>query len=66
MFFYKRDNGRSSILYSMLVGSIVGAGLAMLLTPHSGKKMRRRITDMADEAKDYAGRVQKNVSKMYK
>ncbi|MEW5744773.1 MAG: YtxH domain-containing protein [Nitrospirota bacterium] len=77
MFFSGRDNGRSGIIYSALIGGFVGAGLAMLLTPHSGKKMRRRITDMAEDARDYANRmaddakeyavrVQKSMGKMSK
>jgi gas vesicle protein len=64
-----RTNGSNhkagSVLTSLLIGGLVGAGLAMLFTPHSGRKMRRRITDMAEDARDYATHVQKNLGRMY-
>jgi gas vesicle protein len=51
----------SSIMFSFLLGGIVGAGLALLLAPHSGPETRRRITELsgdfrkrADEAFDQA------------
>lgn len=50
----KENSNAGPILYSFLIGGIVGAGLAMLFTPYSGKKMRGKIVDMADDAKDYA------------
>ncbi len=50
-----------SIMFSFLLGGIVGAGLALLLAPQSGPETRRRITELsgdvrkrADEAFDQA------------
>lgn len=65
-----RNNNQSNhhasrVITSLLVGGLVGAGLAMLFTPHSGRKMRRRITDMAEDARDYAAHVQKNLGRIY-
>lgn len=52
--FTKEENNSGTILISFLIGGIVGAGLAMLLTPYSGKKLRGKLGDLADDAKDYA------------
>ncbi len=52
--FRSEDNNSGTILVSFLVGGIVGAGLALLFAPQSGKKTRRQIVDMADDVKDYA------------
>ena len=51
--FCNEDN-KGDVLISFLVGGIVGAGLALLFAPQSGKKTRKQIADMADEVKDYA------------
>ncbi len=51
---FEREDNTTAILISFLVGGIVGAGAAMLLTPYTGKKMRGKIVDIADDAKDYA------------
>ena len=52
MFHREADNG-AAVLMSFLVGGIVGAGLALLFAPSSGKKMRGRIADMAEDVRDY-------------
>ena len=51
---HKEENNAGTILLSFLIGGIVGAGMALLFAPYSGKKMRGRIVDIADDAKDYA------------
>jgi gas vesicle protein len=52
--FHKEDDNGAAVLMSFLIGGIVGAGLALLFAPFSGKKMRGRIVDMAEDARDYA------------
>ncbi len=52
--FYEDDNTGPVILVSFLLGSIVGAGLALLFAPQTGRKTRRQISDLADDVKDYA------------
>jgi gas vesicle protein len=37
-----------------LVGGIVGAGVALLLAPESGWKMRKRIVHFSEDAKEKA------------
>jgi len=44
-----------SVMLSFLLGSVVGAGVALLLAPKSGEETRRQIRDLAEEAKDKAG-----------
>jgi len=53
------------MLFSFLVGGAVGAGLALLLAPQSGRKTRRQIRDIAEnfseDASDYASKVKKKI-----
>lgn len=41
-----------SLFLSFLLGGVVGAGLALLLAPQSGRQTREKIREMADEMKD--------------
>jgi gas vesicle protein len=52
--FHREDDKGAAVLMSFLVGGIVGAGLALLFAPYSGRKMRGKIVDMAEDVKDYA------------
>lgn len=52
--FHKEEGNGSAVLLSFLVGGIVGAGLALLFAPYSGRKMRGKIVDVAEDVKDYA------------
>jgi gas vesicle protein len=49
-----RDEGYSagSVLLSFLLGGVVGAGLALLFAPQSGRETRQKIKDLRDEVKD--------------
>lgn len=55
-----------SVLLSFLLGGMVGAGVALLMAPQSGAETRRKIREMADEAKekatDYVGHAKEMVS----
>lgn len=51
---HRDDNYSVEILASFLIGGIVGAGLALLLAPQSGRKTRAQIRDMAEDATEYA------------
>lgn len=42
-------SGAGSVIFSFLLGGIVGAGLTMLLTPMSGPEARRRLVDLKDD-----------------
>ena len=45
-------SGTRSILISFAVGGLVGAGVALLLAPKSGKDLRKDIKNMASETRD--------------
>jgi gas vesicle protein len=57
------DDGYSSgsVLLSFLLGGMVGAGVALLLAPKSGRETRERIKELAEDAKEkaecYVGQV---------
>jgi gas vesicle protein len=42
------------ILLAFLLGGVVGAGLALLFAPLSGRETRERIKDLVEEVKDKA------------
>jgi len=52
--FQDDDDNTGTVLISFLIGGIIGAGVALLLAPQSGRKTRRQIMDAADDARDYA------------
>ena len=52
--FSSDDERTSSILVALVVGAMVGAGVALLLAPQSGKRTRKQIADLAEDLKDYA------------
>ena len=52
--FSSDDERISSILVALVVGAMVGAGVALLLAPQSGKRTRKQIADLAEDLKDYA------------
>ncbi len=41
-----------SVLVPFLLGGIVGAGIALLLAPKSGRELRKDIEDIASETRD--------------
>ena len=52
--FCSHDDRNRSILAALVVGGLVGAGVALLLAPQSGKRTRQQIADLAEDLKDYA------------
>lgn len=46
--------GSGSTILSFLLGGLVGAGVALLLAPRSGKETRQQIKDFADDMKGKA------------
>lgn len=52
--FCSNDDRARSVLVALVVGGLVGAGLALLLAPQSGKRTRQQIADLAEDLKDYA------------
>jgi gas vesicle protein len=52
--FQDDDNHTGTVLISFLIGGIIGAGVALLLAPQTGRKTRKQILDAADDVRDYA------------
>lgn len=48
----KFEHAEGSILVPFLVGGLVGAGMALLFAPKSGKDLRRDIKDIASNTRD--------------
>ena len=53
----------STMVYSFLTGAAIGAGLAILFTPVSGKEAREAIANQYEELKE---RLKKLESKLHK
>jgi gas vesicle protein len=43
------ENTGSKMFFSFLTGAAIGAGLALLFAPQSGKETRRQIKDFSDK-----------------
>ena len=43
------ENTGSKMFFSFLTGAVVGAGLALLFAPQSGKETRKHIKDFSDK-----------------
>ncbi len=50
----KLDTKESSVLVPFLVGGIIGAGVALLLAPKSGREIRKDIKDIAADTREKA------------
>ena len=50
----EHDNGFSAgpVLLSFFVGGLIGAGVALLTAPKTGKETRRMIRELAEEVKE--------------
>jgi gas vesicle protein len=50
----QKEYGAGSVLVSFLLGSLVGAGIALLIAPQSGKETREKIREYAETVKEKA------------
>jgi gas vesicle protein len=48
----KINTGARSIWFPLVVGGVVGAGVALLLAPKSGRELRKDITGLASKTRD--------------
>lgn len=55
------ENTGSKMFFSFLSGAVVGAGLALLFAPQSGKETRKQIKDFSDKL---GGEVKEEVEKL--
>lgn len=61
--FHSDDNNSGTVLIAFLIGGIIGAGISLLLAPQAGKKTRRQIADLAEDARDSASEYAKRIKK---
>ncbi len=58
--------GASTVFLSFLAGTAVGAGLALLVAPKTGRELRETISDLTDDAvtkiKGYASEAQSKIT----
>jgi len=50
----ENNYGAGSLVASFLLGGIVGAGIAILLAPQSGRETREKIKEYAESVKEKA------------
>lgn len=48
------NNSAGFMFLPFLFGGLLGAGIALLLAPESGRKTRRRIRNLAEEVREKA------------
>ena len=55
------DNTRKEVATALVAGALLGAGIALLFAPQSGRKTRRRIRHLAENAGSRAHAVQREL-----
>ncbi|MGH7503485.1 MAG: YtxH domain-containing protein [Longimicrobiales bacterium] len=53
--YYEEQDGALNFFVGVLVGSVIGAGVALLIAPQSGKRTRRQLVKAVNTAKSDAG-----------
>jgi gas vesicle protein len=60
-----QGNSAGTMFLSFLAGAAVGAGLALLYAPKTGRELRDKISELTDDAvgkiKDYASEAQEKI-----
>lgn len=52
--YYDEDSGALNFVAGMLLGAVIGASLALLTAPQSGRKMRKRLVRAVSTAREGA------------
>lgn len=53
--YYEDESGAVKFFAGMVLGAVIGASLALLTAPQSGKRTRRRLLRAVTTARDSAG-----------
>lgn len=53
--YYDEDSGAINFVAGMLLGAVLGASLALLTAPQSGRKTRKRLIRAVSSAREVAG-----------
>lgn len=48
------NSSTGTILLALAGGAILGAGIALLYAPQSGRRTRQKLKDLGDDAEEYA------------
>jgi gas vesicle protein len=53
--YYEKESGSLNFVAGLAMGAVLGASIALLTAPHSGKRTRRHLVRAAEEAREQAG-----------
>lgn len=53
--YYDEESGALNFVAGMLLGAVIGASMAFLTAPQSGRKTRKRLIRAVSSARDVAG-----------
>jgi gas vesicle protein len=53
--YYEKESGSLNFVAGLAMGAILGASIALLTAPQSGKRARRHIVSAVEAARDNAG-----------
>ena len=53
--YYEKESGSLNFVAGLAMGAILGASVALLTAPQSGKRTRRRIVQAVEAARDNVG-----------
>lgn len=57
-------SGLQKFVFTFTAGAVTGAVLALLYTPITGKKLQRKVADVADQVMDTVDDVQESMRKI--
>ena len=53
--YYEKESGALNFIAGLAIGAILGASVALLTAPQSGKRTRKQIVRVVADAKRHAG-----------
>ncbi len=48
------NSNTSAVLFALLGGIVIGAGVGLLYAPQSGRRTRQKLSDLGEDAEEYA------------
>ena len=60
--YYEKESGALNFVAGLAIGAVLGASIALLTAPQSGKRTRRRVVRAIADARDTAGEEWQNAS----
>lgn len=59
--FGRKENRFAKLTFTFVAGAVVGAAVALLYAPMTGKKMQRQVKDVIDDQMDNVEKMMKKV-----